>query len=65
LEVVAEFVETLVTVATPELSEANVNVPELSDVGAVRENDASNNSYRPALGPRVNGPNVGSIDDIK
>jgi hypothetical protein len=50
-----------VTVATPELSDVYENAPELSDVGAVREKDASANTYDPDFGPSVNVPNVGSI----
>ena len=36
------------------------NVPALLDEGAVSEKEASANTYDPNLGPRVNGPNVGS-----
>jgi hypothetical protein len=50
-----------ITAATPELSDVYENAPELSDVGAVRENDTSANRYAPAFGPSVNVPNVGSI----
>jgi len=52
----------VVTVATPELSDVYENAPELLDVGAVRENDASDKRYAPDFGPSVNVvPKVGSI----
>jgi hypothetical protein len=50
---------TLTIVATPELSDAYENAPELLDVGAVRENDTSANTYAPAFGPSVKVPKVG------
>jgi hypothetical protein len=51
-----------ITAATPELSDVYENAPELSDVGAVRENDTSANTYAPDFGPSVNVvPKVGSI----
>jgi hypothetical protein len=51
-----------ITAATPELSDVYENAPELSDVGAVREKDASAKRYDPIFGPRVNVvPKVGSI----
>jgi hypothetical protein len=46
--------------ATPELSDVYENAPELSDVGAVSEKDASANEYAPDFGPSVNVPNVGA-----
>jgi hypothetical protein len=53
-----------ITAATPELSDVYENAPELSDVGAVRENDASANTYRPDFGPSVNVPKVGYADIV-
>jgi hypothetical protein len=49
-----------ITAATPELSDVYENDPELSDVGAVSENDTSANIYAPDFGPSVNVPKVGS-----
>ena len=49
-----------ITAATPELSDVYENDPELSDVGAVSENDTSANRYAPDFGPSVNVPKVGS-----
>jgi hypothetical protein len=60
LEVVAADAATIEIVATPELSDVYVNAPELLDVGAVIEKDASDNTYTPDFGPSVNAPKVGS-----
>jgi hypothetical protein len=47
--------------ATAELSDVYENAPELSDVGAVSEKDASDKTYTPDFGPSVNVvPNIGS-----